>query len=164
MKFLTSFQSDEEKLAKKQRALELELQEFERLRSVALRRDFLMNQVDERKAQFSRLCDLLDKGFGYSEEMFLHDFLNHGLTVENVVKFLTQELLKSRLPTLKSKLEKKTAEPSQAALDDFLRENKAALAKLPKADRKPEPPFAGQKLPEDFITSGASAALVKKYQ
>ncbi len=84
MKFFTlpSLKSDEEKLAEKERALALEQAEFQRRQQILSRRDAILNQIDESKAEFSRRCELLDKAFGYSDELFLRDFLNHGLTVE----------------------------------------------------------------------------------
>ena len=73
-------------------------------------------------------------------------------------------MLESSLPTLKSKLEEMIVAPRKQLLADFQKEHKTILAKLPPPVKQPEPKFVGQKLPEDFITSGASAALVKKFQ
>ena len=166
MKFFTlpSLKSDEEKLAEKERALALEQAEFQRRQQILSRRDAILNQLDESKAEFSRQCTLLDKTFDYTAEMFARDFLNHGLKAENIIRLKAPDVLKSCLPEIKIELEKLIVEPRKQLLADFERENKAALAKLPKPVKRQLPPFVGQKLPEDFYATGKSAELVRKFQ
>ena len=166
MKFFTlpSLKSDEEKLAEKERALALELAEFQRRQQILSRRDAILNQLDESKAEFARQCALLDKAFDYTPEMFARDFLNHGLKAENILRLKAPDVLKSCLSEIKCELEKLIVEPRKQLLADFERENKAALAKLPKPVKQAEQPFVPQKLPADFYTSGGSGELVRKFQ
>ena len=161
IKFFTVLQTDEEKLAEKQRELEAEQAAFERRRSLALHRDALMNQLDAAKSEFARQFALLEKTFDYTAEMFARDFLNHGLKAENILRLKAPDVLKSCLPEIKNELEKLVVSPRQIALDNFLRENKVELSKLPKPVKQAEKPFVPQKLPPDFYTSGASAELTK---
>jgi len=161
MKIFTSMLDDEAQLAKKQRELEAEQAEFERRRNLALHRDHLMNQLDAAKVEFARQFALLEKNFDYSAEMFARDFLNQGLKPENILRLKAPDVLKSCLPAIKDELEKLIVAPKQLALDNFLREHKSELSKLPKPVKQAEKPFVPQKLPADFYTSGASAKLTE---
>ena len=164
MKFFTSLKSDEEKLAEKQRALDVEQAEFQRRQNLVVRRDHLLNQLDAAKAEFARQYALLEKNFDYSAEAFARDFINHGLKAENILRLKAPDVLKSCLPAIKVELEKLIVEPRQIALDNFLSENKSELGKLPKPVKQPEPPFEPKKLAPDFYTSGESAKLTASFQ
>ena len=169
MKFLTPFQSDEEQLAKKQREFEAEQAAFEQRRSLALRRDHFLNQLESAKLEYARQCKRLKEAPVFTPEQFAIEQINgelpNGKKISDLKFLLVAERdFHAEIPAIEKALWKIIVEPRQLSLDNFLRENKSELSKLPKPQKMAEPPFVGQKLPDDFYVSGGSAALVKKYQ
>jgi hypothetical protein len=173
LKVITGLQSDEEKLAERQRELEADQAAFERRRTLALHRDARMNAVAASKVEFQRLSEALEKYVvDYAPEKFARGFLNNGGRIEDnggqiekfAVKYNVAKNIKTDLLQIINELEKLVVAPKELALDNFLREHKSELSKLPKPERKPEPAFVPTKLEPDFYTSGKSGELVKRYQ
>ena len=169
LKFLTSLKSDEELLAEKQRELEKEQIAFERRRSLAMRRDHILNQLDAAKLEYERQRKRLIEAPVFTPEQFAIEQINGELTNGKTISDLKLLRVAERdfstdIPAIEKALLKFIVEPKQTALDIFLRENKSELSKLPKPERKLEPPFVPTKLAPDFYVSGASAELVKKFQ